>query len=1033
MLRLRPSCLTSLARVKTNECLILGRRGYAGLQGRHTFERRRLPTLARPSTTLQIQQGCNQIGGGTRRSYACELSHENPENGKYHKEIHNHIMQQRVFADAAILSDVDHEEAPIIPNMPAELSLAEVIESNTFAPLVSGLFIEFFDTIGNQVSFGCVLEPAHSIFAEESNGLSVLTYTNTMVQVKPHDVINHWLGVIEVSRTERSTIVELLRYFLTSVRELHLHIGPQMDIVFSQHCKPHHVSPILLLQIVETLKLPEKSVIDLSKNYWNQCVVIALIQRAVAATPKFIVPSLCRGGLLGKGSHVGKGFSNGIIEGSTNYLVNSGSNVAAFSRVEADVAADNMLGYMEALKYLEELKPDREALNAYFFIYEGGKARHLIEAMKLAIVYPHPVLMRLIGHFFDFGTGSVGAIRAIHDFLVSSKIYDFDTDVLLLANILGRPKLDTVAVCNPSQMAELDLMDSISLRDPQRYMELEDYWPHLRSCRPVYADHVIFALPMGQKAIIAVSLERVNSRKHTIHIHVPDIVTRLPLNSQLFASIFNKIPLTRGVNHEPLDKLGPLIDKLLFSEQNLPVWVSAKNIDSFDAEWERQYGRGVQAPRLELATCLTISFSYNSYDPNPFVDLGTKVSVLFDRIDKATIKMVEWDELEACLSGQLDSPRFTLFKRSPQSSGLGSSESHQLQFIDKVLSTHFKARNREGALCTSPTLNCDIADSLLLEIVRNYDTDASAMVMKSDVAYPKGKFFVSEINKMLSRLVGAFLTDRNIPMVATTQEAMEMGIDASSVTPGFDGALVSHENRLLPQFRATNYYQTLLARDEFGFVLVGAQIIASNWLQPRRHRSYPGINTCEGIAIGYTPIVSPQFLCLWTTQDLMNQIQLLYHCHINQDTQAALTEVAHVNCNANLVANGFSVSGPMLHQMITDYLHGISAAYEAGSVLLVAYKRQWTARHLNHQVLQTTTTPKYYCIITLVGSNTLVGPNAIKHQIYQAFCSNLGIEVTVLIASKTNSRLLVGEAIMCDKVLDMNFPYVIVLGQTSNM
>lgn len=237
-----------------------------------------------------------------------------------------------------------------------------------------------------------------------------------------------------------------------------------------------------------------------------------------------------------------------------------------------------------------------------------------------------------------------------YKFLEDLKIYNNRrhqmTDIYLSANIMGKSLLSQLSISSIN-----DLRPTSTQAELDNFMneKITDKFPHLRKSKVYYQDHIVYGLPFGKSidskqklSLLAVSLEKINSRKYLINIHIPDMITKLSPSSNLFdeiaSSSLNMKSLTKLINDSNINIFdSDLIDKLSFPDHNLREtsdWFSVGDV----SQRSNKYDSGNKSNNN--VTCMTVSFVYNKYESNPFLDLEEKISFSFDSLNSVLIKIL---------------------------------------------------------------------------------------------------------------------------------------------------------------------------------------------------------------------------------------------------------------------------------------------------------------------------------------------------------------------------------------------------------
>ncbi|KAK6463109.1 hypothetical protein DFJ63DRAFT_104330 [Scheffersomyces coipomensis] len=928
--------------------------------------------------------------------------------------------------------DFDHEP---------EHSYEQLISHNTNNPPVVGSIIEYVNPATNSISSGVVLREAQSKFNENYNKLIVLTSENIIESVSPvsvtfqlYEVLNpEWINSFNILDNRfdatlpgRSLITNILNEFIKKSLIYSKDIEPQFNIVFGQYALSHTITPISLLEIIESLRLSESLLTEIDQSYYHQCMLLMSIHMTLVNSPMWLVPNL---NMLNRSSNVINHFSNQIIKGS-DYFVNSEYNAVMINKFIQN--CENEILFIESNKFLNQLYHDQangkrkslEDLNLYFNIWEGRHHKFIIDVLKFTIIYPHQSLLSLIGKFDVFKSQIPITPTKIYNFLNELNIYEDGlngrhdpTHPLLSSNVMGEVDLDGLATSSPNQLMPSNNIEQYNSKDPQ------DYFQHLRKSKVYYPDHTIYGIPYKTKvdselkeSILAVSLEKINSRKYLINIHIPDIMTKISPDSAIIKSITSSSANMKVMDASKQDSdhgiFGTLkLDQFKFKNQNISEQTDNEWVSASDLIPQTTLDRIRNLNQKDGTTCLTISFLYNSYESNPFTDLQNKVTYSFDSLSSVCIKNISWNELEECLKGKSETSKaFRLFTRPFVQSTedrklklLNNDDIHNVCFIHNILKTHIKLRNLEGASIKEPTTS-------LGENLSNGDNGESL---------PRSKFFVSEIEKFVGNLTASYCQYFEIPILTQEQNLVLDKSDdilnqSSSKVDPEDNALVTHHNTLLPSFYADTYYQTLLSRDINGYVSVPANIIARNYLQKSAILVNSGKNARHiplGLNNGFVDLCN-------TFQDfesVVNQLQILNHIQSQANisfVQNSQSQISLIDKFSYLKGLGYNLNGPMGPSVLNAQLRKIKNSQIMIDHLRSSFKSFNALKQLEKS-LQTTQPSDitYTCYVTHKGYRI----DDINSHLVRGFCKELDLEVDILVAE--TSQISIGSTLQCDKVM----------------
>ncbi|KAK6458892.1 ADC synthase [Scheffersomyces xylosifermentans] len=943
-------------------------------------------------------------------------------------------------------------------------NFGEIVNNNESMVPCVGSIVEYLHPFKDEVSIGVVIREAQSKFNENYNKLVVLSFDNELSYVSPqicslhfYKVINQdWLKTLNIlenrfneSYEPRNYIVQILNHFVSQSIVLTHSIAPQFDIVHSQYSLPQNLSCISSIEIIESLKLSESILAKIDQSYYQQTLLLMGIHLNLVKSPKWIIPSIYtmnRISNLVYGAH-----SNELVPIPT-YLVNSIANSHAIDKF-CD-STKNEVGIKVLDKFLNSLLREQtssksrsfEELNHYINIWEGSTYKYLIEVLKLTVVYPHPTLTRELAKFSLFH-GKITSPDTIYKVLSDLKIYNNSknqlSDIYLSANLAGRNKLSALAT---SSMNEIEpTLNSDFLHSSK----LVDKFPHLRKSQMFYQDQIVYGLPMSNYesasgSFMGISLEKLNSRKYVINIHIPDVITKVAPNSNLFSSIASNAASVRSFSNL-IDTIpnglfsNKLLDQLKFKNQNLGE-SSSEILQVGDLALANPQFQS--KPASEDTTCLTLSFTYNTYEGNPFSNVASKVKISFDSLSTVPIKCLSWSQLEDCLNGQSEISPFRLFRSSakrltnPSSTELklSSDDSHSINFIFNVMKSHFKIRNLNGSSQLPPAIvkETDDASSLSKSLsITNKDSKHEKIITKINLEakeqqmnYSNSKFFINELDNFAANMASTYCDSNEIPILTQYQDMLQPANQPGPIereeSSDEDCVLISHNNKLLPDYKADSYFQTLLSRDADGFVSMPASYIGRNYLNNERIGIYSGDNSRHvprGLSKGYTNVSGAveHFMAL------LNQLQLVNHIQLQTINQAMLASDRKFNISERfsyLKRYGYNLNGPLTPNTLNEQVVKITNGNRLVKYLGTRQKVFWTLKMLEQKLLEEdfldseneNSSTSYECILTDVGS--VIEDS--KCRLSKAYCTDLDIELTVM--SPTRKRFTIGAVVKCDKV-----------------
>lgn len=904
----------------------------------------------------------------------------------------------------------------------------EICEINEgFIPFIGSL-VEFIDPLTNKNSFAIVLKPPEAKFNENYNKLTVLTMDNEIRNVTPQDVTLHlnrifnaeWITELEVLQhrfddqySPRIQLVSIIQQFLNDSTDLMTTLENKglFNRVFSQFCSTNEISCITLPQIINSFQLQYDLAALINSSYYYQSVLLMSCHLQLTNNPaNWLVSSCHRKSHL---SNVIKGYSS-LLPSSSLYMTNSSENSFAIQRLENELQNnDTLLKYDAFFKSLvqKQQSPDPytfENLNYFFHIWEGKQFKTLIDVLKFVIVYPHPHLVRLLEKLPYLPEVSP---NGIYKFLEELKIYDNDknqlTDIYLSANFHGRPLQYQL-----SSSSEVEM--NYTQRESHHMLQLQEYvdrFDHIRQKNKYYNDHIIYALPFNRlngTSFLGVSLEKINTRKYNINLHIPDITTRLAPNTNLFHNILSNSNYMKSLTSFTIF-FRPVMEYFGFGKQKTDT------------------------------TCMTLSYEYNTFDSNPFHEASGKIKFSFDSLDGVKVKLVNWDDLERLLEPKSHLNPFKLFKFNSEAQkqfedSYDECDHHNLRFLYSVMSSHFKVRNLDGAANNDPNIIIDVGDSSNLKKTLSYEDELSQNIMTQlDTVSPlnsKSKFFINELKMFSGRMASLFCDRNNLPIYKHTQDLVdtqtfdEIDIESEPQDKVDDDVFVSHSNVLLPEYFASSFYQTLIAKEQTGYLSLPAYLIGKNYLsrtkltvsdpaskEPLDHIAY-------GMKGGFVNILD----VFNDAEALLNQLQILTHTAITHSNNQSLQridrkELAYKN-NYNLKYWGYNVESPLSVQSLQHQLQNLINSDNRSQFLKSQNKTYWTLKMLEHRLREPSnffeSSTRYACIITSTGFDI----STLHKKLCRAYCAELSMEIDVLIDSSRG--VTVGSSFYCDKVVHLN-------------
>lgn len=960
------------------------------------------------------------------------------------------VQQRQFFSNSystyqsvSLENDVNKDS---IYTYPPQTNIKQIIFENEHNSPVVGSLVEFID-ITNETNFGIVIREPQGIFNENFNKSVVLTIDNELKYVASSNINFHhykvlnpdWiysLNILENRFNEtyqnRFVIIDILKRFLEQTITASHEISSQLEIVHGQYSQPHTVASISLTELIESIRFDDYMLTKFNESYFDQCVLLMSLHLNMVRNPMWMVSSSLN---FNRPSNIlGSGCSNEIPYGST-YFVNSSSNCEAlekFSQVSKHKVLFGKLNTLLNHLYSQQNRVPKsfDELNIFFTIFEGRHYCYLLDVLKFLIIYPHPSILNQLHKLDVFKEYDKMSPQVIYGLLEELKIYNNPknplTDILLSANIMG--KSSQIATSSP---------ETLDNRDVKTINGLRDKFPHLRKDKLYYQDHVIYGLPYGPAgSALAISLEKINSRKYLINVHIPDISTKLPPSHELFDMKISAMELLKKLvgSKESQTLLEAFQFHSQYNEDADVEWQPVGDMLKLDPS-KRRRGKKI--------TSLTISFTYSTYDSKPFSNLERNIKISFDSLESVKIKNITWEALEDCLTGKAEISPFRLFRRSKidtksTSTKLNSEDIHNISFISSVMKSHFKIRNINGASSINPTEvpDCEDSSSISKELSIANKKQPNEKIITTITSqrndkklFTQSMFLINEIEKFAGNMTASFCIDKSIPIYVRNQELAREDTSegtsegTSGTTSESDSVLVSHNNLLLPNYNASSYYQTLIARDANGYVSTAAYLIARNYLNKPTTDILVGSdqrNIPMGMANGYVNICNP----LNEFESMINQLQILYFLQSDASSKVLQQDPDQINLVRKfgyLKGYGYNLSGPLPVESLNEQLTQIQNGAKLNSFLGVFHKRFWTLKMLE---LRLTEAPSedfredsvtlYKCVVTKVGSEI----PEFQSKLSTGYSEELGIEVQIL--HPLSSSLNVGSIVACDKVLRLD-------------
>ncbi|KAI3404819.2 hypothetical protein KGF56_002336 [Candida oxycetoniae] len=935
----------------------------------------------------------------------------------------------------------------------------DILHASRFNVPQLGSVVEFIqnNTRVSEIGFGVVVQDSAARFDERFNHVLVLTASNEIVQVKPLDIKFHLHKVIpdgyidfesiilqrhRLTHSERTKAIQFIGNFIQDALFYKRRLSPHFGQVFGQFSQDQIV-PLSILDVIDSLRFVESDILRISQSYYYQCVFLLGIHWNLIDSCMFLVPN-----------YVGPSVSNVVLWQHSNnysstaqYFVNteqSWQSIFNFlqSMSSGEDGCDESFVTKRINDFIASAKQMTKAeMKVYFEVFEGRYFVDFINALKFAVMYPHDSIINQLRKLDVFQYGCSPA--SIYSLLVDLKAFSFESskypDMLYASGIFGKTTKDA-GIQTPSVLFT------------------RDNFKHLRNSKRYYKDHTIYGLldEVQEKdkdtgSSFGISMESLNSRKHVVNIHIPDIITRIQPGGNIFRKIFNHSGIIQSSILFPNG-----ISNGLFSDA-FKRQMSFQNYTNYDVDEEiwnnsSDFSHDKRViPNYSLqATCLTVSFQFSSFLSNPFESLLGKVSISFDSLAGVSVKNVTKDQLQKCLTGQLEPSFFKFLRRHKQqqqqqkqqlqepkqkqeqeqqeqqntnaqnnqtSSHLNKADIHNLNYIYNILQTFFKTRVHAGSNAMKSSPDSGVVESFdpgkaslqFLPSSSPSPNAASSNIFLSSSSYTQAEFMIQEARILANYLTTVFCDENKIPVIRTGQDKDTLEYEKDSV-------IVHHDNIMIPPFEAKSYFQSIMAKDVNGHITPNAKIISNNYLQPvSTNLSASNLDFTLGLdraCINITDTFN-------SGEVLMNQLQLLSHVqerfsnetmHTTQDLLASAGKFNFVK------GEGYLLNGPLDTISISEYVRNLQKFKKADFLWKYTAKRFRVLEKL--QKLQNDNDDsynlwyrKFSCIVTHVDHCTF-------GKLWKAFCLELGIEVDILCIDDRDAQI--GDKVICDEIIHLD-------------
>lgn len=846
------------------------------------------------------------------------------------------------------------------------------------APVV-GSFIEFKEN--DRCDFGVVLRQPPFRFNEFHNKIICLNMHNELVRVYPQDITFcgqqvmdlEWVENLqilpnrfELSFPARLDLVKILHRFVEYVDSLRPEAESHLSKVYSRIFETSRIVGTSFEQVMANS--PNRF-----PSYFQQIAYLHALHLQMSGDPsRWILPNLVND--MTPTNLAGSRCTNEIPK-KPIYLASSGliaDDVDEF----LDYSDEKLLQMDSELTRLTQHPLGDHELHLLYSAISTRKFRAGFEGMKLAIVYPHPKLISKLSKLPILnGLASPSLLRS----LLTSINYFSDSrppNLALSTNLVGRCDKVASLLCEvlPTELARVSLLEE-SIR--------EDKFSHLRLNRVYYSDICAYHLP-GQQ--LAFSYEVVNARKSLINIHMPDVAARVHPGSLTFETIA-KAGIWNGVRHAAENKESGIISKGALDQI---LWPSEPS--------DLKYFRVGDRSRALSHSCLTITFEYRHSEADPFLKIGEQVSISLDRIPSSRFKRLEWAELEQTLTGKLEPSllnSFRLFSTDDQRlDPLTTNDHRNINVVYNLLKRHLLVRNRRCGASLDPDImrpKITLSEPPLEQHFRK----PLKLESEPDLKYSKAQFLSHELEMLLSACVGGYCADKNIAILSWSQQLSEEN--------AAEEVFVSHYNSFLPNFHGSSYEQTLLAKDNRGYVSLAAYLIGNHFLRPQQLSASPLENVGDGLPNGRIHLANAASL----VEGYLNQLQLIAHTHATGTRGMPMFE--HVKMSSALKKLGYPVHGEYSSDILLQYARTIGDSIARQGFLESKLQTWWNLLAVENGIV----TGPFSCYVTRMGPEL---PESLR--LAWAFCEELAMEVWVAVPAERS--LQIGAAVPADRILHVD-------------
>lgn len=880
-------------------------------------------------------------------------------------------------------------------------SWLEITRQNRLCPPVCGSFVEFQQAAA--VRFGVVVREPSAKFNHRHNSVVVLTLDNELVRLYPQDITfsafqvldGAWVRSLEIVQSRfnelyppRTHLVQLLHQYVQLVESQRERVRTHLERAYASIASPGHAEPTSLLQLASFIGAGDASARSFESYFHQSAHLMSIHLELCRDAERWLVPGCVP---ADRRTNVAAQQCSNDVPPPALYLANSLANKHS---VMAYLSSDNDDRLAALAAQLAQQNKDGVRYDSIVLAMEAWLLP-AFDVMKLALVYPHPLLTSKLAEVT--GDTSPNAIyKALQDMGVYDNALLIMTDPLLSANVVGEVKLGAASV---AKHVEPSLVEE-QYRQERALRNFLDSFGHLRTQRTYYHDHVVYLLP-ELPGDVGFSLEKINSRRYLVNIHVFDVAAHVKPASDTFFQWSNSPSLLQSLR-----------DRLPFSR---PISLL---VEEFSRGLETFYSVANQAPgKRAERTCMTVTFELNSYENDPMTDLESKVSVSFDRLDHSRVQLLEYDLIERCLTGKLEPSILSSFRlfggaARKKRETLGEQDHHNVNLVLQVLQRHFRKRNRNFAINANPS-------SLWTKVEKtSLITDQEKDVVSTEVRLAKEfdglsrtVFFKRELGIFAGALLAAFASREGIPLFRRTQ-----GLLAAQDS---DAVLLKHDNALMPLYSAKSYYDTAFARDSAGYVSLAAFIFANNYLAPSEltTRSISS-EKIQNVPLGVEALISagqerPSM------EAYINQLQLLAHAHSKATEK--LPYMAAVSKFSHLKKFGYRLHGPMAEATLEAQLEKLRTSHLGADYFTAKSDRFWKIRALEQDASLLSSVTCVVLRLAPESADEFQNDGRIfstEGRMTCAYCEELAMEVYLL--AKPDTDVTIGSVVYGGEVLHLD-------------